>query len=56
MRSGTQREDQRLLFGSKELEEVINGQTKKLIDYGIKNGSNIVMVARLPGGGGIQAF
>ncbi|KAI6660680.1 Polyubiquitin-like [Oopsacas minuta] len=48
--TGIDVEKQRLLYGSKDLEESHNGQVMTFEDYGIHAGASIVLVVRLPGG------
>ena len=43
-------EYQRLLFGTKELEDVCNGEEMTFERYGVTPEASIVLVTRLPGG------
>ena len=45
-----QKEHQRLLYAGKEIEEMRNKIVMKAIDYGISDGSTLMLVMRLPGG------
>ena len=47
---GVSLENQRLLYGTKELEDTHAGNAMTLQDYGITGGATIVLVTRLPGG------
>ena len=49
-KTGVDQNDQRLLFGAKQLEEMRNGQSMKLSDYGVTDNCTIVLVVRLNGG------
>ena len=48
--TGISIDQQRLLFASKELEDIRNGQTMTFENYGIRSGATVVLVVRLPGG------
>ena len=43
-------EDQRLIFGTKQLEDAIDGEEMTFGKYRINNGACIVLVIRLSGG------
>ena len=49
-KKGVAPENQRLLFGSKELEDTNNGNVMTFDKYGITADASIVLVTRLPGG------
>ena len=51
-RTGFEPDEQRLIFGSKDLETLENGREMTFGDYGLSDGSSIMLVVRLPGGGG----
>ena len=51
-RTGFEPDMQRLIFGSKQLETIKNGREMTFRDYDISDGSSIILVVRLPGGGG----
>ncbi|KAI6646985.1 Ubiquitin [Oopsacas minuta] len=49
-KTGIEPENQRLLYGSKQLEDVRNGCTMKIQDYGLSNNCTVALVVRLLGG------
>ena len=48
--TGVDVDKQRLLFGSKDLEDKRGDKVMTFEDYGIRAGASITLVTRLPGG------